>query len=98
VNGGKISPELAFRARLMTTTAVRGEFGNTMRLAVHGDKAIVVLHRYKRAHGALLPIEAVRLLWQMLECPEAVDPLKKLEYQAVARAALAEQERLGIRG
>lgn len=85
----KITPPACF----VTSTEGRQRFPEIMQ-DVFGEKAITGFHRYGRALGAVIPLEAVRLL---AGCAHAVDPAMRKRIRATARALLKEQEEQGLR-
>jgi hypothetical protein len=83
-------------ARLLSTTEGRQRFPDLLQTCF-GDKAVIGFDRYGRALGAVVPMEAVRLL---AGYDEAVDPRVRetiaLTAQALLRKVPAEARMCGI--
>lgn len=84
------------QARLLSTTDGRQRFPDLLQTCF-GDKAVIGFDRYGRALGAVVPMEAVRLLAGYDDC---VDPHVRETIASTAQALLrkipAEVEMCGI--
>lgn len=84
------------QARLISTTEGRQRFPDLLQTCF-GDKAVIGFDRYGRALGAVVPMEAIRLL---AGYDQSVDPRVRETIELTARALLskvpAEAEMCGI--